>query len=91
MTLLKYFRFLFLFCYIYLSAFICPQELSANLTQNELKELSLQNGMRVCIKQSHKEPGEFAFQLFAMGGMHLSLPSIAIQLFWPLKQLGNQD
>jgi zinc protease len=74
MILLKYFHFLFLLFFIFISAFIFSQELKADLTRKELKELTLQNGMRVCIKQSHKEPGEFAFQLFAIGG-YGSLPA----------------
>lgn len=64
---------LFLRMTIGISLIFVPQlvaELSAN---HELTEITLKNGMKVCLKETDHEDAVFAFQLFAIGG-YAALP-----------------
>lgn len=44
-----------------------------DLARHNMVEITLQNGLRVCLKRSTKESEQFHFQLFALGG-YTSLP-----------------
>jgi zinc protease len=58
------------------------------LSHDQIVETTLKNGLRVCLKKSDLEPGEFDFQLFAVGGFaHLPVadqPSawLATEIAW---------
>lgn len=39
------------------------------LSRNQITEVTLNNGLRICLKKSNLEPNEFVFQLFALGGI----------------------
>jgi zinc protease len=45
-----------------------------DLNHYHVTELTLKNGLRVCLKQSSHEPNEFDFKIFAVGG-YASLPT----------------
>ncbi|CUI17077.1 putative metalloprotease [Candidatus Protochlamydia naegleriophila] len=38
------------------------------LTNQQMKEVTLKNGLRICLKRTDYEEGAFVFQMFAMGG-----------------------
>jgi predicted Zn-dependent peptidase len=62
-------RYIFIFfCPLFFLPFLWSETRAACLADHHLKELTLKNGMRVCLKQSEREPGEVEFQLFALGG-----------------------
>ena len=47
---------------------------SHELSEYQITEIHLKNGLRVCLKKSDLESKEFDFQLFAIGGIaHLPL------------------
>jgi zinc protease len=65
--------FLFFLCLFSLSQDLRAQSRAHDLARYHVTELTLKNGMRICLKQSAVEPQEFSFQLVAAGG-YASLP-----------------
>ncbi|WP_068468001.1 insulinase family protein [Candidatus Protochlamydia phocaeensis] len=45
------------------------------LTNHHIKEITLKNGIRVCLKKTDYDEDEFVFQLFAMGGYAALAPA----------------
>jgi predicted Zn-dependent peptidase len=74
MPFLCHYLFLFSLWLSFFSAPLWAQTRTDLLTRYQITELTLKNGMRICLKQSKLEPGEFDFQLFALGGF-ASLPT----------------
>lgn len=62
-----FFRF-FVLPAIFLPSLILATNNEELLTKQHIQEVTLKNGLRVCLKQTDHEEGEFTFQLFAMGG-----------------------
>lgn len=65
--------FLAILCLSSLFMDLKAQSRADDLARFHITELTLKNGMRICLKQSAVEPKEFSFQLVAAGG-YASLP-----------------
>lgn len=56
-------------CFLVLAcSFASAQSRTDELAHQNITEAKLKNGLRVCLRQSKQEPGEFTYQLFAVGG-----------------------
>lgn len=70
MSLIKKYSYLLIASFIFtVSAWTEVSSSPDVLSRNHIIETSLKNGLRVCLKKSDLEPNEFAFQLFAIGGI----------------------
>lgn len=59
--------------FLFIPLLIWSQIKTNEAGQSPVVELTLKNGMRICLRHSDREPGEVEFQLFALGG-YASLP-----------------
>ncbi len=73
--ILRYASFILISCLLLISTNECVQTPHINSISSLAlgTEVLLKNGMKVCLKQSDKEPGKFHFELFSMKG-YGSLP-----------------
>ncbi len=81
------------FLFACLSSFVISSESLSRedqLARYQVTELTLKNGMHVCLKQSSLEPAEFEFQLSALGGL-ASLPITDMPSGWLAAEIAWQS